>query len=509
MPQRYLICIGWLIILAFATWLRVPELDVRPMHADEATGARILSNRLESNDYSFDPKHYHGPFLSYSSSVLSKSTNEFSWQTLTKSGLRMGPVVAGILLTLTPLIWARRIGQLPALAAASLLASSPLLVYYNRMYIHESWLLLFAMLACGFLYRLLETPRKSAAILCGISIGLMFATKETFVISLISWGAAALIYFIARQQKWLMPEQGAPPLLRSYLLPTLVLAVAAAFISILFYSNGFRSFQGVADAVRTYFVYETSAGHDKSLFYYLELMLWPKHSLGIWWTESAVALLGLIAILGASLQRSQRAVVLFLAISACAHFAIYSVIAYKTPWLMLVPWAHVCLLAGIALRGLSAHAWSIRLIALMCFLVAVLYQTHQSTRASGPFSNDARNPYAYVPSSRDLEALQPWLGKVDAMSESGPLKPIAVIGSGYWPLPWYLRDFETVGYWTQPTESMQDYPVVIAMSAHDTATAEILNNSHIALPRGLRNNVSMTVYLRNDLWEQWSEAPTQ
>lgn len=505
MPQRYLICLGWLIILALATWLRVDGLAERPMHADEATGARILSTRLDSNNYSFDPKHYHGPFLTYSSTLLSALTGEHSWKALTKTGLRVDVVLAGLLLVLSPLVWLRQIGHPAALTAAALLASSPLLVYYNRMYIHESWLVLFAMLACGWGYQFLQRPTRPLAILTGISIGLMFATKETFVISVLSWGAASSLYWAARQQQWLEPQ--APPAFRTYISPTILLALSAAFISVVFYSNGFRSLDGVIDAVRTYFVYETSAGHDKSFVYYLELLLWPKHRLGQWWTEIAVALLGTFATAAAFLQRQRRGAALFLSVATCTHIIIYSIISYKTPWLMLVPWAHACLLAGLALQQLNAFSRSIQVAAVLLFAVTMLYQAQQSLRSSGPYANDARNPYAYVPTSKDIESLEHWFIQLQELTAPDPLKPLAVIGSGYWPLPWYLRTFETVGYWTQPTDAMCDYPIVIAMSEHEAATNELLLSTHVALPRGLRNNVSMTVYLHNDLWKQWNEVP--
>ncbi|MGB0413565.1 MAG: flippase activity-associated protein Agl23 [Coraliomargarita sp.] len=507
MSQRYLIGIGWLAILALALWLRVHKLGERPMHADEATGARILSNLLEDNNYSFDPKHYHGPFLSYSSSILSTVTGETNWNELSKKGLRIGPALAGILLTLTPLIWVRHIGHPATLAAAALLASSPLLVYYNRMYIHESWLALFAMLACGLGYRLLNRPQGSTAILTGVSIGLMFATKETFVISVLSWGVATVTFSLAL----LKYQQDHSVHLRrvSYIKPVTLLTLSFIFTATLFYSNGFRSVNGVIDAVRTYFVYETSAGHNKSAVYYLELMLQPKNRLGLWWTEISVALLCLIAFVAAFVHSSRRSTVLFLASTVAAHVAIYSLISYKTPWLMLVPWAHACLLAGLAIQQLGLFSRTIRATIILVLLVTLMHQTQQSILASGNFANDSRNPYAYVATSKDAEALENWLTQLQELETADQFNPVAVVGNGYWPLPWYLRKFDTVGYWSAPTDTMTTYPIIITMPEHEETATELLSASHIALPRGLRSNFSITVFLRNDIWHKWSETPSR
>ena len=86
--------------------------------------------------------------------------------------------IAGTLLVLVPLLWRRRFGDGPMLLAAALLATSPLLVYYSRMFIHESLLVLFGMLA---LVSLTRAPRYGIP---GLFVGLMFATKESFAISM-------------------------------------------------------------------------------------------------------------------------------------------------------------------------------------------------------------------------------------------------------------------------------------------------------------------------------------
>ena len=146
------------------------------------------------------------------------------------------------------------------------------------------------MLACAAVFRLSQQPSKRIGIASGLCIGLMFATKETFAISILAWlPAAGLCY-------WRQPTNDARhlcPNLRLYLFPSVILVITAAFTAAYFYSDGFRSIQGSIDAVRTYFVYETTAGHEKGLGYYFELLLWPKQQLGIWWTEALIGTSGI------------------------------------------------------------------------------------------------------------------------------------------------------------------------------------------------------------------------
>lgn len=499
MLERYLTWIGWIVIVTLAVWLRLYDLKNRPIHADEATGARILAQRLEGHNYSFDPKHFHGPLPSAITSGIARTRGEESWKELSLYTLRFGSVIAGTLTVLAPLLWLRRYGSVRTLAAAALLCSSPLIVYYNRMYIHESWLLLFGILALASLHRLALKPGWISASLAGLSIGLMFATKETFAISIIAWttaGACLLIKYKQQHQRF-------------YLAPVTFSAFVAFTIASYFYSDGFREWQGIADSLLTYFQYTTSPGHEKTAAYYLQLLLWPKYAAGAWWSELAVALLALLALLQGFLFRSEVAPRIFLTVSILVHFSIYSWIDYKTPWLMLLPWAHVCLLAGLIVPTGKSLGPVLKTGLCLLIIGATLFQTQQSLLAIDRFANDERNPYAYSPTSRDAEGIALWLRQLQAMPGAPAIDPVAVAGKEYWPLPWYLRDFDTIGYWPEPKERLAGIPVVFSMPGQAKDCDTLLLHTHTRFPRTLRSNVPVILYLRNDLWNLWINAPAQ
>ena len=501
MSQRALIIIAWIGLFVLGFGLRFHNLEERPVHADEATGARILAQQLDGEIYRFNPQHFHGPLLSLSTLPIAAARNERSWADLSTTTLRYQAALAGLLLIAIPLLWRRTLGDWGALTAAALLSTSPLLVYYNRMYIHESLLTLFAMCACTAIFRLSEKPTLRSGALSGLCLGLMFATKETFAISVLAWIPAALCCALLHQRDGGLKQYIAQ--LQLYLLPAVLLILTTAASAAYFYSDGFRAPQGMIDAVRTYFSYETTAGHEKGAGYYLHLLLWPKQQLGLWWSELMVALLALVAVARAAGEpRLQRSIV-FLAIATLGHFIIYSCIAYKTPWLMLVPWAHVCLLAGYAVSQINQLQASRRIVLSLFLLCGLVYQTTQSIHASGRLANDSRNPYAYVPTSKDVPKIERWLQQLATLPDTAPLTPIAVVGQGYWPLPWYLRSFKTIGYWPAPTEALTHLPLIFAMPEHRRACDELLNSSHVALPRALRTNVTITLYLRHDIWEAW------
>jgi uncharacterized protein (TIGR03663 family) len=504
MLQRSLIGIAWIAVIALALWLRVDDLEARPIHFDEATGAHIFSERLADRGYQFDPTHYHGPFLSLSTVPLAALYGEHSWRELSLTMLRTGPVLAGMLLVLTPLLWLRRVGHAAALAAAALLASSPLLVYYNRMYIHESWLALFGMLTAAAVFYLIESPTRKRALLAGAAAGLMFATKETTLISLASWSLAGAVCWGLR--KYRRGEGMAAPHLTAYFGPAAWFTLSLFLTAAVFYTEGFREPGGMVDAIRTYFVYETTPGHDKAFTYYLQMLVWPKQALGMWWSESGIVLLGTLACIPAVRSGRGLAPIAFIGLGALFHVLVYSLISYKTPWLMTLPWALACLLAGCAFLGARSTQTVGKTLSFgLAFAICLFTQIDQSIQANGRLANHADNPYAYVPTSRNITQLPGWLQQLEGYAEGGSLEPIVVVGRGYWPLPWYLRDFKKVGYWPDPPEELASRWVVLSMPEQARECNRLLEETHTQLPRTLRSNVPITLYLKNELWKAWTE----
>ena len=496
MRKHAFIIICWFVVIGTGAFLRFDELGKRPFHADEATGARITANRLESGDYRFDPMHYHGPILSSLAIPLCQWKGEDSWRELTKHTLRLLPAIAGCLLLLVPLLWRKYSGDAPMLLAAALLATSPLLVYYSRMYIHESLLVLFGMLA---LVTLLRFPRYGIP---GLMIGLMFATKESFAISMIAWSGAGVV--IAWENRKKIDRAFCRSIWKAYRITIFVSLLVAAVSSGFCYTDGFRQPHGAIDAVRTFFVYQTVDGHDKSFGYYLQLLALPMKSGGLWWFGTPVVLLALIAYANSFLRDAKSpSVIRFTAYAAAGHFAIYSIIAYKTPWLACLPWAHVCLLAGFGVVGFSRYRLPVKAGLALIVGACLVSQFIQTRRATGRFASDERNPFTYVPTRNEIETLEPWLGKLQLAAPIISKEPVAVIGSDYWPLPWYLRSFRQIGYWPTPPADLESRAIVFAMPETSDAVAARLEKTHVVVPRGLRAGVPVQLFVRNDVWKLW------
>ena len=499
--------VAWLGVMAAAAWLRLDELAARPFHCDEATGARLLAKRMETGRPQFDPTHFHGPIQSMLAEPLCRVRGEERWADLTKGTLRLLPAVFGILTVALPLLGRRRWGDAPMLLAAALLAVAPLLVYYSRMFIHESllgWAGLLAVLS------LLALPRWG---LPGLFLALMFAAKESFIITLIAMICAGVALAAWQWRDWdrLAAKAWAVRQVRPALVSLVVFVVVAAG----FYSDGFRHWEGLREAVETFFIYHTGAGHDQPFRHYLVLLLWPVKSAGVWWFGTPVAALAAVAVvrtmLPGGMDRGTRLTVRYLALLAAAHFVGYGLIAYKTPWLMVFPWILVCVVAGFSVAGWPANCarrWWCWVLA-ACVALTLVSQFRQTRSAIGRLASDPRNPFAYVPTRANIEGVSVWLEQLRAVAPGGVIAPIGVVGHGYWPLPWYLRSFEPIGYWQGDgvPAAVRDFPVVFVMPEAEGPGTAFLQESHTPFPRGLRTNVTVTLYLRNDIWEAWMNAP--
>lgn len=500
MMKRFVVIACWICVIITGGFLRFDDLEKRPFHADEATGARITSRRMESGGTGFDPKHYHGPLLGDLAIPLCAMNGEGGWKEMSKTTLRTLPAIAGTLLLLIPLLWRKRFGDAPVLLAGAMLATSPLLVYYSRMFIHEILLVMFGLLALTAITR---QPKWGIA---GILIGLMFGTKESFAISIIAWIGAGCLIALGRWKSW--DRSKITQAWADYWKPATTCILTAALTSALIYTDGFQHPKGAIDAIRTFFVYETVEGHDKPFGYYFDLLAVPSKAAGFWWFGTPVVVMALLAFGGSFLKSGEqgRSTIRFIGFAALGHLLIYSIIAYKTPWLACLPWAHVCLLAGFSLTGFTARPWPWKAALVVLTAISLITQTRQSRTATGRLASDDRNPFAYVPTRNDVEKLGPWLKELAQVAPGKTLEPVAVAGVDYWPLPWYLRDFEQIGYWKVPGPELLKLPLVFALPDVSDTTASILAETHMPLPRGLRSGVPLHLFVRNDIWKNWMEA---
>jgi uncharacterized protein (TIGR03663 family) len=500
--------LGCLVGLALAVALafRLAEPSLRPMHHDEANQAVKFGVLLETGEYRYDRDDHHGPTLYFLTLPAAWLRGQTTLASLDERTLRLVPALfgAGLLLVFLPL--ARPLGR-PAVAVAAVLAAiSPVLTYYSRFYIQESLLVFFAI---GFVVALglyVERPRSRTALVAGVCAGLAFATKETSVILLATAGLSVLV---ARGG---VTGLGARP-------AHVAAAVAvAAVVAGLFYSSFFRDPAGVIESVLAFGTYVERglepARHAHAWDYYARLLAWSPSG-GIIWSEGLVLALAVAGTVASIRGRAATFWPRYLSLYAVTTAAVFSAIAYKTPWNVLPFHAGFVLLAGIGaveiVTRLKGRALKVAGVAVLLAFAWQLAQ--QNWRANFRYPADPRNPYVYAHTSTDFFRLVTRVTDVSAVHPARQGMLVKVVAGPYeqWPLPWYLREYDRVGYWARPDDAapLSGVPVVIASQEYAEPIGAQLGDAYVSEFYGLRPDVLLAVFIERGLWERFLGAREQ
>ncbi len=505
------VALALLAALALGAVLRLAHLERRPLHNDEAVNAIKVGELWNTGRYVYDPNEHHGPTLYYATVAFNRLTGAPDFNHFSVARFRLVTVVFGLgMILLLPLI-ADGLGRRATVWTGLLTALSPALVYYSRYYIHEMLLVFATLLALGAGWRYWRTRKVGWAVVAGVGLGLMHATKETFVLS---WAAAGIA--LALNLAWnryvdaSAAPRPAPPLNRRHLAAGLGAWLAVALV---LFTSFFTNASGPLDSIRTYFPWLQRVGgespHLHPWTFYLHRLLWFDPGKGPPFTEGlilALALLGAYAGFDRKhLGRADANLVRFLALYTLALAGIYSLIAYKTPWCLLGFWHTAILLAGVGaavlLRKLQPQA--LRAGVRILLLAGVAHLGWQAWQAAIVYGADRRNPYVYAHTSPDIQRLVQTLEKLAHSHPNGRGMVIKVVApeSDYWPLPYYLRSFSRVGWWEALPEDPYA-PVMIVAAGLNARLDE--KKTHLMVGYfELRPEVFLELYVELDLWKRY------
>ncbi len=505
---------AWLLVAAAALALRVPQLDRRPVHTDESVHAIKFRGLWEQGVYRYDPKEYHGPSLYYFTLPVVWLSGARTFADTTEATYRIVPVLFGVgLILLLPLL-RDGLGSGATVAAGVLTAVSPALVFYSRYYIHEMLLVFFSLLFLAAVWRWRQSGKPGWCLLAGAALGLMHATKETFVFVLAAAVGAVVLNGVWARYVDSRPVTGWHP---PRFWPIVAGLALAALVSVTLFSSFFTNASGPADSLRTYASWFQRAHGDSPhvhpWHYYLGVLAWFRVGNGPVWTDAltlGLALVGWIAgLTRRGLDGGHVGLVRFVGFYTLLLTAVYSAIPYKTPWCLLGFLHGFILLAGVGASVLLRWARPRlgRLLVAVVLALGTAQLTVQAWRASYPYCDSQRNPYVYSPTLSHLLEL---VDTVEALARLHPAHhamPVRVLtrGGDSWPLPWYLRRFRRVEFDPTPTLDPR-FPVVIVSAAYAGQAQEQLGKTHEAGGGfGLRpgSNGLLELYVERTLWQAY------
>ena len=459
--------IGVISIFLIAAVLRVYDLNLVPLHHDEGVNGNFLVRLVREGAYTYDPQNYHGPTLYYFSAIIPWITRILFGNAardnygLTTFTIRLIPALFGVATIGLIFLLRRRLGTIATLAAGSMLAVSPGAVYLSRYFIHETLFVFFTLGIVVAALRFYDERNPAYLIPAAASAALLFATKETAMIS-----AGVLIIAIAvtwvymrlvrgpgkRSKRWsaIIDEMGGT---LSLVLHMGLAVVVFLMLYVLFYSSFFTNYKGLTDSLQTFAIW-TKTGKEAHVH--------PPEMYITWLTKQESPLLFLGAA-GAALAvlRPKNSLALFCGLWSFGLIAAYSLIPYKTPWLVLNFIVPLALIGGYAFQAIyELDHRQLRVVAVI-LLVAIGVAVYQSVDLNfvNYDNDDAKYVYVYAHTTRSTLDLVNQVEQI-AKQNTGPATGITIVSPDYWPLPWYFRNFTRVGYYGRMAATSE--PIIIA-----------------------------------------------
>jgi predicted membrane-bound mannosyltransferase len=428
------------------------------------------------------------------------------------------------LLVAVPLLWRRNGVGAVAVAVAMLLgATSPLAVYYARYFVQETMFVACFWASVPLLWRVLAggnatsgKTKWACAFTGGIFLGLAVASKETWV--LMAAAAAAGVVATVPSVKGIV---GAWPQHLKW--GGVFLGVGAA-VSVAFFSSFGEKIGGVVDSVATYgnYIHKTSGGpHDKPFDWYFPLLFGVKPAIReLLSGAGALLVLALLPVKSAWGDGTERRIAAFSLTAGVVLFFLYSLISYKTPWLMLGVLPPLWLATGLALTALWRLAlrrasWvnvplALAALATIGLLIGAVFQWRAAGFLSRRLGSDERNPLAYVHTTVDVTRIESLTARL-VPTTTEPLL-VRSYATSYWPLPWYLRRWVgqgRVGFWPSvPSENADplDAPIVLTDSETETAVAARLREKYEIDFLLLRPGVSLRMRVNSAILQRTLDA---
>jgi uncharacterized protein (TIGR03663 family) len=544
----------WLIaslcVLAVAAFVRLYLLDLKPFHHDEGVNGFFLTNLYQKGVYHYDPANYHGPTLYFFALSITKlKALLFGEPGLGTIAVRLVPALFGIATVWLALQLRRHIGAVGALAAAALIALSPGHVYVSRYFIHEAHFVFFTLALVVAALRYWETADPVYLMLASISAALVFATKETAIITVavlgLAWVIATVYMWLTRwlmkrrtTEEWLLAalfalscfvlfaarrlftigerpiiffgmllittffaaavnlRPGKEQSLWLYLLESLPVALVAVTLfnifNELFYSSFFTYWQGVDGAFESLKIWARTGTKEHGH---------PWHTY-LWWLaeeESPLLLLGALGTTLAVVLRRNRFAI-FAGAWAFGILAAYSLIPYKTPWLMLNFTVPLAVIAGYGVNEIYARGRSglARVPAIVIASAALIVCGTQAVILNFYRYDDDKYPYVYAHTYREFISMVTEIELLAGRAGTGKGTGITITAPEYWPLPWYLREYERAGFYGHMAATQE--PIVVGSTEQEQELATTLGDAYIRIDSyPLRPGVTLVLYARRDL----------
>jgi len=431
----------FILIIILALFMRFYNLDSKPLHFDEGNHWHSFVNKIyEGESFTYLPD-FHG-FTPWYLSTLPLYIFGLSIFSLRFMVAFLGAALIAILYPLR-----RYVGDIGLLVSALFLAVSPTMVYYSRHLSQYPHFIFFLTLSFIFVVYYLEKYKKIFLYLFAISLGLLVTTHEISIIFIaITLFFLAFIYYLNRsnkkfkvRMKHIDKQINTKTLyITFFIFLSVIIIIMSSFLTNFNNLFGFLG-QSTFQLEKSY-----STGHNKPFYYYAITFL----------PIELFIFLGSLLIF-AFKRKSFDYFYLFVAFWTIISFLIFSIIPYKIPWIFIIVLTPMFLLSGLNISTIFERIKSKKILSIIVILLVILFtfSLYTSIKLNYIDHTNKNNPLNYVGPTDDVYQMHD-----DLYSYLNSDSKILISSKSYWPLPFYLRDYNVSYLNNIITLNITDYP---------------------------------------------------
>lgn len=469
------------LILLYFIWLRFQMVGLKPVHHDEAVNGQFIQLLWGKGFYNYDPNNYHGPFLIY---LMGLSEKIFGWGI---ESIRLVPLIFSGLWLWFLYRWAKQ--RFPSSRWLTLvLATSSAFLFFSRSGIHEMVFVFFMSLALVGVVEVFDFRQSRGWLWLLWGVWGCLGLKETWALMAAGGGIAILV--MGAPSVWRLAKSVPKP-------ERLWLHLSCALFAWVFlFSSGFSDFGALSEFFMAFMPWTKTgvhgAGHEKSFFYWLELIYQFEYPILFLW---AIGLAGLLKFRRALSPGAQ-----FLGWASLFQFLAYSWIPYKTPWCLISVLAPIALFLIVSWKQIVRGWFSRGLIkAIVLVLVIFSWKGTSELNFKTPWMD---HPYVYVQTRPQLKILVDYITEKAKQDVNLSRMKIQVAGTEPWPLAWWLMPFPEIRYMglEQGLLSPIDLLVVDASESAELEKTGFANDFYKMVFPIRDSRVDSAFYLRKSLF---------
>ena len=506
---------SYILLALIALGIRLWDLGSRAIHHDESLHATYSWYLASGQGYQHMPM-MHGPFQFHGTALnfFLFGDSDFT--------ARLLPALFGVALVVLLYFLRRHLGRWGSLAVATLLAFSPMLLYFSRFARNDIYILFWTLLLVICLWRYIEERKARYLYIGAAALSLSFCTKEVSYITVVIFASFLLIVagreLIARIRRRFDLSDLPPAAEYLILIGTLSLPLFAAGIELipgvelthlwakvlvvvflfmisaaiglrwnvrrwllsvlifygifaLLYTTFFTNISGFASGIwgsMEYWIAQQEVARGGQPWYYYILLLSFYEFLAL-----IFAFIGAIyyTVRGNLFSR-------FLVYWAALSLIIYSLFGEKMPWLSLHIALPMILLGGNFIGRLfqevdwrRVRASALRAVTVLALLLLFAFTVWVAFQASYQRGDEPPQMLVYAGISSAVPQI---MGQIEGLAEEtgeGKELRITVDSPLTWPWVWYLRDYK-IDY--PDLSTIDDPPVgtVLLLSAGNEEAAQ-------------------------------------